>query len=130
MRRLRPTVDILLGLSASGDFGGIPLAKAIFTGIGLLLAVCIPSLDCVGSLHLILKAAKGVSTSYDTLIELFECSEHYLSRLKVLAEVPSAVGEILVKIMVQLLEVLALAALQLKQGRFSESMLVDTSHFA
>jgi hypothetical protein len=49
MRRLRPTVDILLGLSASGDFGGIPPAKAIFAGIGLLLAVCIPSFDGVGS---------------------------------------------------------------------------------
>jgi hypothetical protein len=40
------------------------------------------------------------------------------------------VGEILVKIMVGLLEVLALAAQQLKQGHFSEFMLVDTSHFA
>jgi hypothetical protein len=50
MRRLKPTVDILLGLSAlSGDFGGIPPAKAIFAGIGLLLAVCIPSFDGVGS---------------------------------------------------------------------------------
>jgi len=60
-------------------------------------------------LHPILKAAKGVSTSYDALIELFECFEHYFGRLKVLTEIPSAVGEILVKIMAELLEVLALA---------------------
>ncbi|KAN0107544.1 hypothetical protein V8E52_010062 [Russula decolorans] len=100
MRRLRPTVDILLGLSASGDFGGIPPAKAIFAGIGLLLA--------------------GVSTSYDALIEFFECFEHYVSRLEALTEISSAVGEILMNIMVELLEVLALAAQQFKQGWFKK----------
>jgi hypothetical protein len=68
----------------------------------------------------ILKAAKGVSTSYDALIELFGCFEHYLGRLKVLTEIPSAVGEISVKIMVELLDVIALATQQIKQGRFSE----------
>ena len=70
------------------------------------------------------KTAKGVSTSYDALIDLFECFEHYLGRLKVLTEIPSAVGEILVKIMVELLDVLALATQQIKQGRFSELVLV------
>jgi hypothetical protein len=89
----------------------------------LLARVC--SLDTQ-----ILKAAKGVSTSYDALIELFECFEHYLGRLKVLTEIPSAVGEILAKIMVQLVEVLALATQQIKQGRFSEFVVVDTSHLA
>ena len=70
------------------------------------------------------KAAKGVSNSYDALIDLFECFEQNLNRLKVLTEIPSAVGEIMVKIMVELLDVLALAAQQIKQGRFSEFMLV------
>lgn len=74
-----------------------------------------------------LKAATGVSSSYDALSELFECFEHYLGRLKVLTEFPSAVREILVKIMVELLEVLALATQQIKQGRFSGFSLVDTS---
>jgi hypothetical protein len=59
MRRLRPTVDILLGLSACGDFGGIPPAKAIFAGIGLLLVVCIRSLDCVDSLTPDLEGQQG-----------------------------------------------------------------------
>lgn len=77
-----------------------------------------------------LKAATGVSSSYDALSELFECFEHYLGRLKVLTEFPSAVREILVKIMVELLEVLALATQQIKQGRFSEFLLVDTSHLS
>ena len=43
-------------------------------------------------------------------MELFECFEHYLGRLKVLTEISSAVGEILMKIIVKLLEDLALAA--------------------
>jgi hypothetical protein len=88
-------------------------------------------LSCVRSLDTqILKAAKGVSASYDALIELFECFEHYLGRLKVLTEIPGAVGDILVKIMVELLEVLALATQQIKQGRFSEFVLADTSQLA
>jgi hypothetical protein len=40
------------------------------------------------------------------------------------------VGEILVKIMVELLDVLALAMQQIKQGRFSEFVFADSSHIA
>ena len=61
-----------------------------------------------------------MSTSYDALIDLFECLENYLGRLRVLTEIPAAMEEILVKIMVELLGVLALATLQIKQGRLSE----------
>ena len=60
-----------------------------------------------------------MSTSYDALIDLFECLENYLGRLRVLTEIPAAMEEILVKIMVDLLGVLALATLQIKQGRLS-----------
>ena len=157
MRRLKPTVDILLRLSTSGVFGqGIGLVRLIESTYALrrfnvhhppcrtfhphkqylpvlvsyspyvLLCVfaCVYNLDAQ-----VLKAAKGVSTSYDALIDLFECFEHYLSRLKVLSTIPSAVGEILVKIMVELLGVLALATQQIKEGRFSEFVLVDPSQF-
>lgn len=77
-----------------------------------------------------LKAAKGISNDYDALIELFEWFERYFRRLSVLTEIPSAVGEISVKIMVELLGVLALAMLQIKQGRLSEFMLADTPYLA
>jgi hypothetical protein len=88
-------------------------------------------LACVCSIDVqIFKAAKGVSNSYDALIDLFECFEHYLGRLKVLTEIPPAVGEISVRIMVQLLNVLALATQQINQGRLSEFMLADTPHLA
>ena len=82
------------------------------------------------TLTLSLKAVKGVSNDYDALIELFEWFERYFRRLAVLTEIPSAVGEISVNIMVELLGVLALAMQQMKQGRFSESVLSDTSHLA
>ena len=61
-----------------------------------------------------------MSTSYDALIDLFECLENYLGRLRIFTEIPPSMEEILVKIMVELLGVLALATLQIKQGRLSE----------
>ena len=159
MRRLKPTVDILLVLSTSGIFGqGIGLVRLIILPYSLrwfidvhylhcrnfhqpkrylpvlvsyLQYVSLCLFTCVYSLNTqILKAAKGVTTSYNAVIELLECFEHYLGRLKVLTEIPSAVGGILVKIMVELLDVLALATQQIKQGRFSESVLADTRHLA
>ena len=156
MRRLKPTVDIPLGLSTSGVFGeGIGLVRLIKSTYRFQNFIvhsienssgksdicrrwsppcsmypspspCPFSRDCSPDTQPP-KAAKGVSTSYDALIELFECFEHYLGRLKVLTEIPDAVGEILVKIMVQLLEVLALATQQIKQGRFSEFVYGDSS---
>jgi hypothetical protein len=145
MRRLKPTVDILLGLSTSGVFGeGIGLVRLTISTNPFRKFIIHPTENSGSKSDICwrwspprsmyqsypfarflscdtqpLKAAKSVSTSYDALIELFECFEHYLGRLKVLTEIPDAVGEILVKIMVQLLEVLALATQQIKQGRFS-----------
>ena len=77
-----------------------------------------------------LKPAKKVSKDYDALIELFQRFGRYLRRLQVLSNVPSALGEILVEIMVELLGVLAMTTQQIKLGRFSESALTDTSHLA
>src|SRR5712671_2347588 len=57
------------------------------------------------------------------LMDLFQCFENYLGRLRILTKIPSSVKGILVKIMVELLDVLALATRQIKQGRFSESVL-------
>ena len=74
-----------------------------------------------------LKAAKGVRESYDALLELFECFENFLSRVKVLTVISIAMGEILVKIMVELVNVLALAVQQIEMGRFREFALADKS---
>jgi hypothetical protein len=73
-----------------------------------------------------LQAASGVSSSYDALVDLFECVGNFLKRLRIYTDLPMTplMMEMSVKIMVELLSVLALATKQIKQGRFSKRMLV------
>ena len=68
------------------------------------------------------QAASGVTSSYDALIDLFECLGNFLKRLEVYTTIPSTpiMTDIIIKIMVQLLSVLALATKQIKQGWFSK----------
>ena len=106
-------------------------AKMIFAGVGLLLAVCRPSSGlCRGLDNQMLQAAKGVSTDYDAIIEVFECFEHFLGHLKVLSKITSAMGELLAKIMVEMLGVIALATQQINGGRFGELVVADAPHSA
>lgn len=71
-----------------------------------------------------IRAAVAVGTSYDALVELFECVSNFLGRLRVYTEIPSTptMSGILVTIMVEVLSVLALATKQIKQGRFSKPL--------
>ena len=68
------------------------------------------------------QAASGVSSSYDALLDLFECIGNFLQRLVVYTRIPPTheMADIIVKIMVELLSVLALATKQIMQGRFSK----------
>jgi len=68
------------------------------------------------------QAASGVSSSYDALLELFECLSSFLKRLDIYINIPPTpiMREIIVKIMAELLSVLALATRQIKQGRLSK----------
>ena len=70
------------------------------------------------------QAVKGVDDSYDALADLLESIEHFLKRLDIYTKIPptSAMTEIIVKILVELLSTLALATKQVKQGRPSESV--------
>jgi hypothetical protein len=70
----------------------------------------------------IFQAASGVTSSYDALFELFESLGNFLKRLEIYTTIPPTpiMTEIIVKIMVELLSVLALASKQVKQGRFSK----------
>jgi hypothetical protein len=68
------------------------------------------------------QAAVGVTGSYDALGELFECVAYFLLRLNIYTKnIPLSpqMSDIMVKIMVQVLNVLALATKQIKDGRFS-----------
>ena len=67
--------------------------------------------------------AKYVRESYDALVDIFECIENIMSRLKIYMEIrpTPTMTETIVKIMVELLAVLALATKQINQGRLSTS---------
>jgi hypothetical protein len=71
------------------------------------------------------QAVKGVLDDYHTLADLFELVEHFLNRLDIYTKIPPTVGatEIIIKILVELLSILALATKQLQQGKLSESVL-------
>ena len=75
------------------------------------------------------QAVKNISSSYDALVDLFASFENFLSRLGIYTEIPltTAVTNVLVKIIVELISTLALATKQVKQGRFSEFVLVVTT---
>ena len=68
------------------------------------------------------QAASGVSSSYDALLDLFECLGNFLKRLEIYTTIPPTpiTTDIVIKIMVELLSVLALATKQINQGRFSK----------
>ncbi|KAH9054131.1 hypothetical protein EDB87DRAFT_1689540 [Lactarius vividus] len=106
---LSPLVQILHTLSAvlGASIALVPFepAKAVFSGVDVLIA-----------------AASGVSSSYDALVDLFECLAKFLKRLRIHTDLPltPSMTEISVKIMVELLSVLALATKQIKQGRFKK----------
>ena len=68
--------------------------------------------------------------SYDALVEIFECVEGFLRRLMIYTKIerlPFAIVEVVIKIMAEVISVLALATKQINQGLFSESVL-DNCH--
>ena len=69
--------------------------------------------------------------SYDALVDLFASFDNFLSRLSIYAGIPptSALTDVLVKIIVELISTLALATKQVKQGRFSEFVLILLQRF-
>ena len=71
---------------------------------------------------LLRQAASNVTSSYDALVELFECVGGFLKRLEIYSNIPSSplMSDIIIKIMVEVLSVLALATEQIKNGIFSQ----------
>ena len=70
------------------------------------------------------QAVKDVSASYDALVDLFESIESFLARLDIYTKIPltAVMTDIVIKIMVEVLNTLALATKQVKQGRLRESL--------
>jgi hypothetical protein len=101
--------------------------KAIHTGLGILLSVCALLLSLSGHFRDIqtYQAVKGVLDDYDTLADLLESIEHFLNRLNIYTKIPPTVSmtEMIIKILVELLSILALATKQLQKGKLSECVL-------
>ena len=99
--------------------------KAIHTALGILLSVR-AFLSSLGA-HLCdvqtYQAVKGVLDDYDSLADLLVSVEHFLNRLDIYTKVPPTVSmtEMIIKILVELLSILALATKRLQQGKLSES---------
>ena len=62
-----------------------------------------------------------MEADYAALIDIFECIENCLRRIRIYTEIPLtlAMAEIVIKIMVELLSVLTLATKQINEGRLS-----------
>ncbi len=95
-------------------------AKVIFAGVGVLLLVSI-ALDSSIPTRTLSQAAKDVNASQDTLIDLFESIENFFKRLASYTTVRPTAGmtDIIVKIMVEVLNIFAIATNKMKQGRTS-----------
>ena len=64
--------------------------------------------------------------SYDALVEVFECIEGFVRRLMIYTKIEQptpAMTEVVIKILAELISVLALATKQMKQGKLSKSLL-------
>jgi hypothetical protein len=99
-------------------------AKVLFAGVGVLLSVRSPFplfARAICNSH-IPQAAKDVSSSQETLIDMFEHIEHFFRRLEVYTMVPPTpeMLDVMVKIMVEVLSILGIATKGIRQGRTSE----------
>jgi hypothetical protein len=86
------------------------------------------SISCLLTDHgnsFIFQAAKDVRASQDILIDIFERIENFFRRLETYAEVPPTpeMMDIIMKIMVEVLCILAIATKEIKQSRMSERCL-------
>ncbi|KAI9439161.1 hypothetical protein H4582DRAFT_1877688, partial [Lactarius indigo] len=107
-RWISPTINVLYTFSAIlGEGIGLVFspAKVIFAGAGVLLL-----------------AAKDVEASQDVLIDIFERVENFFRRLEIYTHVPPtpAMTDMMVKIMVEVLDILGTATKEMKQSRFKK----------
>jgi hypothetical protein len=71
------------------------------------------------------QTAKDASTSHDKLMDLFNRIEHFFHRLEIYTGITptTAMTNIIVEIMVEILVILTIATKEAKRGRLSESMM-------
>ena len=76
------------------------------------------------------QAAKDARASQDTLIDIFERMEMFFRRLEIYTEVPptSEMMDIIVRIMAEVISILGIAMMEIKEGRMSEYSLLHIHH--
>jgi hypothetical protein len=74
------------------------------------------------------QTASWQASSYNDLIELFERLGNFLKRLEIYTKIPPSLlmTDLIFKIVVELLSVLALATKKYKEGRFSKCAVIHT----
>ena len=96
----------------------------VFTGIGVLLTVRSSAFLIVdlSDPYALLQAAKDVRSSHDVLVDLFERIQFFLKRLGVHTRISPTeeMVDTLVKIMVEVLSILAIATKEVQQSRTSK----------
>ena len=109
--------------------------NAVFASIDVLLSVRItlPSIINLFDINPY-QTATSVGASYDALGDLFECVANLLRRLHTYTEkmIPPfpEISDIMMKIMIEVVNVVALATEQIKNGRFSEPSTTHHSSLA
>jgi hypothetical protein len=103
-------------------------AKVVFTGFSVLLLVCIflnPFVPSIVTRTNASQTAKKVGADEDALVEIFERMEAFFQRLETYNKVAPNQGMMatITAIMVEVLNVLAIATKEIKQGRMSKSFL-------
>ncbi|KAF8492414.1 hypothetical protein F5888DRAFT_914641 [Russula emetica] len=103
-----PIVNVLYAFSGTVGQGvglAFPPANTIFAGIGVLLL-----------------AAKDASTSQEKIIEVFNRIEHFFRRLEIYTVLTptTAMTDMVVEIMVEVLTILAIATKEVTRGPLSE----------
>ena len=73
------------------------------------------------------QAIKGVTDSYDSVVDLLESIETFLARLDIYTKITPTIAmtEMIVKILVELLSTLALVTKQIGQGKSSEAVFCE-----
>jgi hypothetical protein len=98
----------------------------VFAGIGVLLSVC-PFVFPSGMplWHQVFQAAKGVSSSRETLSDLFPRIRHFLACLDIYTEVSptTAATRIVIEIMAEILTIFTIATKEIKRPAASELVL-------
>jgi hypothetical protein len=107
-------------------FQGFPPANIIFTGIGVLLLVSVFCRSLARPISIpVTQVAKDARASRGKLIDLFNCIERFFQRLEIYTGITptTAMTDIIVDIVAEVLTILGIATKEVKRGRLSESIL-------